>query len=196
MSLSDDFNRANQDPIAGNWSKPSAFGALKIDTNQIAVSSPGSDSLAYWSANTWNADHTSQVTVAVEGGGDGGPAVRISAVDDAYINVQPGTDLRMYAIVDGGFAEIDNDAGEYAPGTLAKMLAVGTTISSQLNAVGINSVTNSANAGGSAGIFMYDGVIRFDDWVGTGEVAGAAPGIEPYLRYRSTQRAVSRAATF
>ena len=61
--LLDDFNRANENPIAGNWSGPLYVteNQLQISSNQLIAVSPAGNS--YWSATTYGPDCEAWMTI-------------------------------------------------------------------------------------------------------------------------------------
>lgn len=66
-TLLDDFNRANVDPIDGNWSTlDTPTGTLKIVSNQVQNTTAGAASgAAYWNAATFGPDLEAYYTMAV-----------------------------------------------------------------------------------------------------------------------------------
>jgi hypothetical protein len=65
-TASDNFNRANETPIAGNWTN--FQGTFNLATNAATPASPASaDAGTKWNANTFGADQFSQADLTVSG---------------------------------------------------------------------------------------------------------------------------------
>lgn len=63
---SDSFSRANQNPIAGNWSTVSTsagIGGLQLLSDAATSSATGNASYSYWNAASWSADQWGQITI-------------------------------------------------------------------------------------------------------------------------------------
>src|SRR5256885_4960195 len=79
----DAFNRADENPIAGNWSSVAGANLQLLDkAARAAAPSPGTDGVAFHNALTWPADQWAAGTIAAlparttGGVGDNGPAGR------------------------------------------------------------------------------------------------------------------------
>lgn len=64
-TVKDDFNRANETPIGGNWSGPmfTAENPLNLSSNQLAA--PGGGGNSYWSASQFGEDSEIFATLTV-----------------------------------------------------------------------------------------------------------------------------------
>lgn len=63
---SDNFTRANENPIAGNWSQRfvgTSWCAAQIVSNVVESTVAGSNGDSYWNALTWNNNQWAQITV-------------------------------------------------------------------------------------------------------------------------------------
>lgn len=76
---SDNFTRANANPIGGNWTPRVAGDTAQILSNVVNASAVATPADSYWNALTWNADQWSRITVHNETTGSFlGSSVRVS----------------------------------------------------------------------------------------------------------------------
>ena len=102
-SVLDTFDRADENPITGNWGD-SGIGTFQIISNQCAPTSL--NDVMYWE-DYWG-DSEGYLTIAVKSTGNNSPGIYIRVVDETYykINVNPVAntiDLQMY---DGSFHQL------------------------------------------------------------------------------------------
>jgi hypothetical protein len=174
----DDFNRADADPIGGNWSTPTGCSAARVRHNCLQKSLSGSTPWGtYWSADSFENDQYSQCIGLNLSGGPAGPAVRIDAGSaTAYVYGMRSTTIqRFFKIVAGTWTQLGSDEGQtITTSTVCKISAVGTTLSLYADGSLIDTRTDSTIASGSAGVMWYDGQ-SYDDWEG-GNIVAAATG--------------------
>lgn len=161
-TASDNFDRANADPIGGNWSQPSGNAdAIKIVSNVITADS--GDNFAYWNAATFNSNHYS---ILQETGTtmDGGPAVRVGSSSlNGYVY-----DIgykQLFKFVAGSYSSIQSSMETTdAANTDYKLDILGTTLKVYRGAsqIGSNS-TDSSLTTGQPGVFIY-GSDTFNNW--------------------------------
>ena len=60
---SDNFQRANANPIGGNWSSLIAAQNAQLLSNSVTSATAGTPGDSYWNALVWAADQSSQVTI-------------------------------------------------------------------------------------------------------------------------------------
>lgn len=176
MSLTDNFNRADANPIGGNWTTWPTLAALRIVSNQLANAGSAADSGAYYSGSSWNNDQSSQYTAVTASSDDKdyGPAVRISSsVNSGYFVGCTSGAGKIYKFVGGSFSQIQSGGAAWSTNDLIKLDATSTTIAFTRNGGADMSTTDSSISSGSPGAFMYLVAGRLDDWVGTGESAAA-----------------------
>lgn len=168
--INDSFGRANESPITTPYATPSGFSSLQIISNQVANISANTDSAAYDNGNTYPDNQWSQVTIATVGGGDFGPAVRVSTTNDLYLCTNyNGVDVILFKIVGGGFTQIGQVVSVYALGDNIYLEAQGdatsTTLVVKKNGSTILTVIDATTpiTGGKAGIFGYDGSYRISN---------------------------------
>jgi hypothetical protein len=184
MAVSDAFGGtlANWTDVYGDWSIVS--GVLRETTGgeqaYVAI---------YWSANSWNADQSSQVDAA-SSIVYAAPAVRMSGSVLSYYAYFNNGDVQR--VTNGSGASIGSGA-TWTTGDTIKISATGSTIEWFKNGVSQGSTTDSTHASGHAGIGGYDAVanLDYDNWVGTGEVAGGG-GTTARLTFRRPARFVTR----
>jgi len=77
---SDDFNRANETPLASPWLlSTGSGGTANLVSNHVRAAASGPDKFYYYSGAAVSTEQFSQVTIG-DSVMDGGPAVRISGV--------------------------------------------------------------------------------------------------------------------
>jgi hypothetical protein len=165
---SDDFNRSNSDPLDGNWAKPTPFGALKIVSNEVVVSTSGTDSAAY---STVSSESASYVTVTGVTGRNGGPAIHLDSSGGGYclLNYDAGN---FYIFRLPEFTQIGFDTGTYQIGDVLGLRRVGSTIVASVDGVDVlTSSTDNTYTSGAPGIFIYND-LALDDW---NDGAGSPP---------------------
>jgi hypothetical protein len=166
---SDNFQRANQNPLSGNWTRISTSGnfttaeltsdlVYPTTTNTVRAS-------YYWNPASWNADQWSSVTLAslaVNASTFGG-AVRESTSGAAteYVGGIYGTasgDYRIQSIISGTVtALVTSTAAGVSPasGDIITCTIVGSQISVYYNGFLIGTVSDSNIASGASGFTLY-----------------------------------------
>lgn len=176
LPASDNFNRADQNPLAGNWTKITSSLNLKILSNQI--SSIGSaDSKYLWNADTFNADQYSQCRPTVFVGGQLA-CVRASAPNNAYVVRMATSYLDIEKYVEGVRTILGSSYSYSMNGTtdVAKISVVGTTLQRYMNGTAVGgAVTDASLSSGRAGIGTLSNPRTLDDWIG-GNMAAPATG--------------------
>lgn len=184
-SITDNFNRANETPIASPWIELSgSTGDVNLSSNTIVKSADGDYFMYYSFAGGWAADQTSQVVVATLGDGDCGPAVRIGAdglSGYVYSNFSTGSIRGAVKIVAGTFSTIEGNYTQATAGQTMKIEVTGANpatircyINSTEDALSPASDSSLDVAGNGAGIFWYAASTNvLDDWTGTGELSSS-----------------------
>lgn len=174
LPASDDFNRADANPIGGNWT------ASKNSCQLVSNAMQGVSfnySAAYWSADAFSSDHYCQMTAATVS--DGGPGVRMQAGPKSYhFDAKTGTNTVMQKDVNGSFTNLQTGLATPAASDTCYIEAVGTTIKMKINGVQIGTdQTDASISGGAAGFWTFDTSTRFDNFqadnVGGGGGGGA-----------------------
>ncbi len=187
MSLpaSDNFNRADQNPIAGNWTNVTSD-AMALASNVVWPGAGSNYAVAYWNADTFGNDQLSQATL---GGASisstyGGPACRIqSGALTAYFF---GDILGVYQLIyiaAGSSTVLATGSGTPTAGDVLKLEMSGTGLTGKVNGVSNATATDSALASGQAGLFGYGAIgnVTLDDWSGDNIGGGVVPYQPKYL---------------
>ena len=156
LPVIDNFNRANESPLGGNWSSiPGIVGAATLTNN--AMTSPG-----YYYGSYWNAETTTsncQVGFKLTTVDDPGPniALRLNvALLNTYL-LYIGTTEWFFIRVDGGVSTFFTpQARTFVNGTVVKFIITGSTLMASFDGVlDAYSVTDTTyTAGGYAGMLF------------------------------------------
>jgi hypothetical protein len=178
LPASDNFNRASEVPMGGNWSVPTGgnIDAFNLSsntfTNPIALSF---NCIMYWNADSFSADQYSQATATVYNAPASyslGIMVRVQTSGAAggngyYFGGVAPLGFGIYKIVGGSFTQLLATT-TFTDGDVLKLTAVGTTLEAFKNGSSVGSTTDSTYSTGQAGIGGYGGAAFtvFDDWSG------------------------------
>jgi hypothetical protein len=177
-SFSDDFNRANSTDLGAGWVEVS--GDWSIVSNQLSPGAAGGTIILRAAGAMAGNDHSAQVTVAATTAASQGVWCRGNTnITSGYLWRNDGTSWNLFSVIGGSFSSIGSYAAAAAPGDVAKVEAVGSTIKGYVNGVQRVSVTDTGVATGtSVGIRSESaGAIRFDDFTAADVTAGATLGI-------------------
>jgi hypothetical protein len=182
-TLSDDFNRADETPLAAPWSRlTGSTGNINLISNAITASAIGEKLYSYTAPFGWNADHSSEFTYAAAiPNHDWSLCVRVGANGfSAYVYDQFSGGRQIGKYVNGTFSTIEVAAGSASVGTAYRISVSGSTIryydGGTENANSPATDTSLTTAGNGPGVFIYETGGSLDDWVGTGELAGGLAG--------------------
>ena len=173
LPATDNFNRANEVPIATNWSTAGNSNGMYLVSNQLH--GPGTlEGCSYWDADAFGNDQYSSGTCITTSPWGGGPAVRISASVQSYYFFGIGNGyFRGCKYVAGVFSQIgSNYTSTPANGDVLKLSISGTTLTPTLNSVEQSTRTDSSLSAGSAGMAAYDLAAKWDNWEGGDVAAG------------------------
>ena len=163
----DDFNRANEDPLAGNWT--SVQHNARLVSNQFAGPASDTDGLVYWSPVTPPDAQWSQITVKAAGSNnDWGPACRVAtgAVTAYFQDHFPGSE-GLYKAVGGTYTNIAaGSAVGYSVNDVLYVEAQGTNIACTINGSADASTSDVSISSGRLGLFVFNNDARGDDWSG------------------------------
>lgn len=176
-SFTDDFNRANSTDLGAGWVEVS--GEWSIVSNQLSPGSAGGTIILRAAAAMATSDNYAQVTIAATTAASQGVWCRGNAnISSGYLWRNAGTSWNLFSVVGGSFTSIGSYAAAAAPGDVAKVQAVGSTIKGFVNGIQRVSVTDTGVATGtSVGIRSESAsAIRFDDFAAADVTAGAALG--------------------
>lgn len=159
---SDNFNRANANPIGGNWTTEGGTNAVQIVSNAVEATVVNTTNFAYWNANTFPNDQWGQVTAVTLNPADTVAAFNLT-LRSAKAN--PRTFYQYYMqhpasatatviqkIIAGVGTTIVQNATVWASGDIALATVIGTTVTLYKGGVQVAQGTDGALASGPAGI--------------------------------------------
>lgn len=170
----DDFNRANGAPGA-NWVDGS--GLWTIVSNQLSSGSAGGTVVIRAATAMATNDNSAQITIAATGAVSHGVWCRgNTSFTSGYLWRNDGTSWVLFSNVGGSFTSLGSFSAAAVAGDVAKVAAVGSTITGYVNGTARVTVTNTAvTTGTSVGLRAEStSVLRFDDFTGTDVSAGSA----------------------
>jgi hypothetical protein len=174
LPATDNFNRADANPIGGNWSTVQGLNALQLQNNSVNGSVNNTDNAAYWNADSFANDQYSQIKKLTTSS-DHGPLVRV-ATNNCYMADVYSTGIDIWKYVAGSWTQLGSTISiTLAANDVLKLSATGTTLEIFQNGTSRGTRSDSELATGSAGIWAYNNYtnINVDDWEG-GNVSGGA----------------------
>lgn len=171
---SDDFNRANANPLDGSWTTgEGGYEDVQLVSNRVRSTGTGEQNVARHT-DTFDDDHYSQVEfVTGDNSNRGGPMVRLqSGADESgyQFHARPASAWFLYYIDDGlGFNLLDNGSHTYSLPDTLRLEVSGTTLDPKINGVSVGTTTHATVTSGYPGIYMQStvvGNVEFDDWEG------------------------------
>lgn len=174
-AFSDDFNRGDSSDLGAGWVEVS--GDWSIVSNQLSPGAAGGTIILRAAGAMDSSDHSAQVTIAATTAASHGVWCRgNSNISSGYLWRNDGSTWDLFSVVGGSFTGIGTYAAAAAPGDIAKVQAVGTTITGFVNGVERVSVTDTGVATGtSVGIRSESAsAIRFDEFTAADVTAGTA----------------------
>jgi hypothetical protein len=180
MSLpaTDNFNRAFQYPLAGNWTTSPGFGPLTGYNNAVCTQSATLSS-TYWNADTFGNDQYS-LCLALKPEWCG-PAVRLASAGAGngyyiFAGATPPNGVAVFKVVDGVNTQLGSEISRTnANNEIWKLSVSGTTLTPNVGGSDLSTRTDSSLASGSAGMMIYStygGGVYLDDWEGGNVAAG------------------------
>jgi hypothetical protein len=184
---SDNFNRADEDPLSGggNWSVANSELKFKLISNAVVPAGPASDSGEYYSGVAWPNDQYSKAKLSCVGSGGGGAGVGLKVRQASGANTQyrvvvdhaAANNVDLQKVVAGSYSSVAGypRTQAWADGDTWELRAQGTTLSVWLNGVQVGAdATDNGIASGSAGIAFSstETSASIEDWEG-GDFSGA-----------------------
>lgn len=173
----DNFNRANETPLAGNWTKTggSSSGTINLSSNQIVRAGTSNNVGYYWNADTPPDDQWCEFDFisAV----DSGPACRSSTSALTFyfasIYTGPGGPFPVSKLVAGAHTALDTSSwGTLSSGDVIRIEAEGSTVRAKKNGSLIGSATDTEITAGRWGIQAWENGDTWDNWQGGDFAAG------------------------
>ena len=177
VSFSDDFNRADSTDLGAGWVEVS--GDWSIVSSQLSPGAAGGTIILRAAGAMATDDHSAQATIAATTAASHGVWCRgNSNITSGYLWRNDGSSWDLFSVIGGSFSVIGSYVAAAAPGDVAKVQAVGSTIKAYVNGVQRVSVTDTGVATGtSVGIRSEStSSIRFDDFTAADVTAGATLG--------------------
>jgi hypothetical protein len=167
-AVSDNFNRSNSTDLGSNWTEV-PLGGFGVWNNALSTQSTGVyPSLAYWSANSFNANQYAQLTAtAIQSNWNAvGPAVRVSSGNCYAASWHDTNVLELHKVVSGTDTVIGTST-TLAVGDVIRIEVSGTSVTVKKNGTAvIGPITDSALSSGSAGLYSNGAGAAGDDWYG------------------------------
>lgn len=178
MSLpaADHFDRANEDPLAGNWTAPdgSVDSTFILTSDHIEGRFGPNFQLMYWNADGFANNQKSQVTIS--GGSNLTDAGTYAAVG---VRIQAsGQSGYLFGIFAGDYKlrRLDSGIDVFLAATLPDVPTAGDVLRIEVNGTDVlgylnnvlrSSATDATYSAGQAGMFGYGGSqFQLDDWTG------------------------------
>lgn len=162
-TFTDDFTRPDSTNLGAGWVEVS--GDWSIVSGQLSPGPTGGTIIARAAGAMASSDHFAQVTVAVTASASQGVWCRGNAdFTGGYLWRNNGSSWNLFSVVGEEFSFIGSFAAAAAPGDVAKVQAVGSTIKAFVNGVERVSVTDTAVPTGTAVGIRSDAVetLRYD----------------------------------
>jgi hypothetical protein len=173
-TFTDDFNRADSSNLGAGWVEVS--GDWSIVSAQLSPGATGGTIILRATGAMDSSDHSAQATIAATTPASHGVWCRGNAnITSGYLWRNDGTSWNLFSVIGGSFTSIGSYTAAAAPGDVAKVQAVGSTIKGFVNGIERVSVTDTGvTTGTSVGIRSESSsAIRFDDFTAADVTAGA-----------------------
>lgn len=200
VSFSDDFNRANSTDLGANWIEVS--GDWSIVSSQLSPGAAGGTIILRAAGAMAGNDNYAQATIAATTAASHGVWCRgNSNISQGYLWRNDGSSWDLFSVVGGSFSVIGTYAAAAAPGDVAKVQAVSSTIKGFVNGIErVSVVDTGVGTGTSVGIRSEStSLIRFDDFtaadVSAGATLGTASSVETAQPLTGTKAATLGTAT-
>lgn len=168
VALSDDFNRADEDPLASPWTHVSGS-TLALSSNAITKPSGDNETRYYYASAASTSDQYSEIKLITSPpSNDFGPAVRISTGSDMYVNTVVDFGYALRKLVSGSWTILTfyDSGGFLTSGETCAIRAVGSTLTAIVRTEEKATATDTSLTGGQPGLFWYRAGGSLDDWSG------------------------------
>ncbi|MFJ8929211.1 hypothetical protein ACIRLA_21800 [Streptomyces sp. NPDC102364] len=201
-TFTDDFNRADGTNLGAGWVEVS--GDWTIVSNQLTPGVTASTVVLRAATTLASSDHYAQVTIAATTSVSQGVWCRGNLdITNGYLWRNNGSNWSLFSVVADSYTSIGSYSAAAAPGDVAKIQAVGSTIKGFVNGIERVSVVNTAvTTGTSVGIrseantaLRFDAFTAADVSTGTTLTLGTANTTETAQALTGTKTATLATAT-
>ena len=166
--FTDNFNRANETPIGGNWSTQDGAPPMNLTSNAL-VGSSASLNASFVNSVSPNNDQYAQCTMLAAA--QGGPCVRMGPAPGGFdlYGFQVfggGTQGNLYRLDNSGYTSLDLQTVTLVDGDTAKITVIGTAIKGYVNGVQVCAATDATYASGAFGMLGVGTTPSFDNFEG------------------------------
>lgn len=160
---SDDFNRANESPLASPWGPWGSLGTCRLVSNAVQ-NSAGSDTDSGCLHTTSAAGDSDWIYTS--GTTDGGPAIHCSTGPDGYfMTAYNAVNTFMFRLDNGGFTQLGAEiVGVYVSTQRARLRRSGNDLIYSFNGADLMTRTDTTYTGGNDGAFEYAANLILDGW--------------------------------
>ncbi len=185
-TYTDNFNRADANPLDGSWAKPTGVTLnFALSSNAVGGATSAGSRLVYNTGTVGNKQF-SQATCTTIDDGDVGVACRIQTGSFS------GYSFANRTVANGGWLMERYDSGSVTPiasnaaaggaaNDVIRIEANGSTITAYVNGVVALTATDATYASGSVGLWCFNTTSRLDDWSG-GDLGSVVPQAMHQLR--------------
>lgn len=187
---SDNFHRADANPLSGSWTSVGTLNPLQIASNQAEAGGQdaGRIGCSVSTAASWPNDQYSEITLGTfaTNGHYVGPCCRMDSSGNGYaVACTPGSNSSVLQKYSAGGGATLGSGFTLNPGDLVRLTASGTTITVTVNGTVVVTVTDATYASGSAGVSCYCAdtsfsLVSISLW-GAGNLLPAAAASEPVV---------------
>lgn len=168
-AYTDNFNRADEEPITSPWATSTGWDALKVHNNKM-FAAVDNHCAAYYNATFSNNQYSQIVSAEHYGGVEHGPMVRISASarTSYYFLRNDDASVQLRKWVAGTYELIGTCSGtpSFTGGAIMRLEANGTSITAKVGGTTICTATDSAVSAGYPGVWISALNKDVDDWAG------------------------------
>ena len=161
----DNFNRANETPLTGNWYNKTG---INLSSNKV-VSTTNSDKFAVRKTPQFTANQFSEIKLIATPGYDFGVAVRCSSTQLTGYWLTPysnGSSISISKFNNGSYSILSTVSAITKINDMLKLEIVGNVLKGYVNNnLVITTTDNNPITTGQPGLFMYD-TSTLDDWKG------------------------------
>jgi len=161
----DNFNRANETPLTGNWYNKTG---INLSSNKV-VSTTNSDKFAVRKTPQFTANQFSEIKLIATPGYDFGPSVRCSSTQLTGYWLTPysnGSSINISKFNNGSYSVLSTVQTQTSLNDIFRLEIVGNVLKGYVNNnLVITTTDNNPITTGQPGLFMYD-KSTLDDWKG------------------------------